>query len=285
MASRCYLDLRRRGRAKGGPGGLESVVVGKGLAMNMSFENRVALVTGAGSGLGLATASAFAESGASVVLADWNEQAVRSAAAALGARGHKTLAIHCDVADDTQVESMVEQTVATFGRLDAAYNNAGVQNVAVEAADTTREDFDRVISINLRGVWSCMKFELRQMLKQGSGAIVNCSSIGGLVGGAKRGTYQASKHGVLGLTKSAALEYAARNIRINAVCPGIIHTSMLDKMMATQADALNAMLKDVPIGRLGRPEEIASAVLWLCSSTASFMVGHALAVDGGYTIR
>jgi NAD(P)-dependent dehydrogenase (short-subunit alcohol dehydrogenase family) len=141
------------------------------------------------------------------------------------------------------------------------------------------------MSINLRGVWSCMKFELRQMLKQGSGAIVNCSSIGGLVAGPKRGSYQASKHGVLGLTKSAALDYAARGIRINAVCPGIIHTGMLDTMMATQADALNAMLQNVPIGRLGRPEEIASAVLWLCSSEASFMIGHALAVDGGYTIR
>jgi NAD(P)-dependent dehydrogenase (short-subunit alcohol dehydrogenase family) len=253
--------------------------------MNISFENKVALVTGAGSGLGLATAKAFAESGAAVALADSNERAVRSAAEELSVQGHKTLAIHCDVADDTQVESMVEQTVATFGRLDAAYNNAGVQNVAVEAADTTRGDFDRVISINLHGVWSCMKFELQQMLKQGSGAIVNCSSIGGLVGGAKRGTYQASKHGVLGLTKSAALDYAAKGIRINAVCPGIIHTGMLDKMMATQADAINAMLKDVPIGRLGRPEEIASAVLWLCSSAASFMVGHALAVDGGYTVR
>jgi len=253
--------------------------------MNISFENKVALVTGAGSGLGLATAKAFAESGAAVALADSNATTVRTAAEELSAQGHKTLAIHCDVADDTQVESMVEQTVAKFGRLDAAYNNAGVQNVAVEAAETTREDFDRVISINLRGVWSCMKFELRQMLKQGSGAIVNCSSIGGLVAGPKRGTYQASKHGVLGLTKSAALDYAARGIRINAVCPGIIDTSMLDKMMATQADALSAMLKGVPIGRLGRPEEIASAVLWLCSSAASFMVGHALAVDGGYTIR
>jgi NAD(P)-dependent dehydrogenase (short-subunit alcohol dehydrogenase family) len=253
--------------------------------MNTSFENKVALVTGAGSGLGLATATAFAQSGASVALADANESSVRSAAEELSTQGHKALAIQCDVADDAQVERMVEQTVAAFGRLDAAYNNAGVQNVAVEAADTTREDFDRVISINLRGVWSCMKFELRQMLRQGGGAIVNCSSIGGLVAGPKRGTYQASKHGVLGLTKSAALDYAARGIRINAVCPGIIHTAMLDKMMATQADALNAMLKDVPIGRLGRPEEIASAVLWLCSSAASFMVGHALAVDGGYTIR
>src|SRR6267154_5351985 len=253
--------------------------------MNISFENKVALVTGAGAGLGLATAKAFAQSGASVALADANENSVRSAAEELSAHGHKALAIQCDVADDAQVESMIEQTVAAFGRLDAAYNNAGVQNVVAEAAEATREDFDRVIAINLRGVWSCMKFELRQMLKQGSGAVVNCSSIGGLVGGAKRGTYQASKHGVLGLTKSAALDYAARGIRINAICPGIIHTSMLDNMMATQADALNAMLKDVPIGRLGRPEEIASAVLWLCSSEASVIVGHALSVDGGYTIR
>ena len=253
--------------------------------MEFSFKDKVALVTGAASGLGLATAKAFAESGAAVVLADWNENAVRSAAEELANKGHKTLAIQCDVADDAHVEAMVDQTVATFGRLDAAYNNAGVQNTVAEAADATRDDFDRVISINLRGVWSCMKFELRQMLKQEGGAIVNCSSIGGLVGGPKRGTYQASKHGVLGLTKSAALDYAARGIRINAVCPGIIHTSMLDRMMATQADALNAMLNDVPIGRLGRPEEIASAVLWLCSDAASLMVGHALVVDGGYTIR
>jgi NAD(P)-dependent dehydrogenase (short-subunit alcohol dehydrogenase family) len=178
--------------------------------MNISFESKVALVTGAGSGLGLATVKAFAESGASVVLADADERAVRSAAEEISARGYKTLAIKCDVADDTQVEAMVKQTVSTFGRLDAAYNNAGVQNIAAEAADATREDFDRVISINLRGVWSCMKFELRQMLQQGGGAIVNCSSIGGLVAGPKRGTYQASKHGVLGLTKSAALDYAAR---------------------------------------------------------------------------
>jgi len=253
--------------------------------MNISFDNKVALVTGAASGLGLATAKAFAESGASVALADANESAVRSAAAELSARGHKALAISCDVADDAQVAAMVEQTVAAFGRLDAAYNNAGVQNIVAEAADSSREDFDRVISINLRGVWSCMKFELRPMLEQGSGAIVNCSSIGGLVGGPRRGTYQASKHGVLGLTKSAALDYAARGIRINAICPGIIHTSMLDRMMTTQAGAIDAMLKDVPIGRLGRPEEIASAVLWLCSSAASLVVGHALVVDGGYTIR
>ena len=234
--------------------------------MNISFENKVALVTGAASGLGLATAKAFAASGAAVVLADWNEKAVHSAADELAASGHKALAIRCDVADDAQIEAMIDKTVAAFGRLDAAYNNAGVQNVLAETADATREDFDRVTAINLRGVWSCMKFELRQMRKQGSGAIVNCSSIGGIIGGAGRGTYHAAKHGVIGLTTSAALEYAAQGIRINAVCPGLIQTPMADQMMAGgQADALDAMLKDVPIARLGRSEEIADAVLWLCS--------------------
>jgi NAD(P)-dependent dehydrogenase (short-subunit alcohol dehydrogenase family) len=254
--------------------------------MNLSFENQVALVTGAASGLGLATARAFAESGASVVLADWNEKAVRSAVDELAAKGHNVLAVRCDVSDDAQIEAMVEQTVATFGRLDAAYNNAGVQNVVAETADAPREDFDRVIAINLRGVWSCMKFELRQMRKQGSGAIVNCSSIGGLVGAPGRGTYHAAKHGIIGLTRSAALEYAPKGIRINAVCPGVIHTPMVDQMMAAgQTDALKAMVKDVPIGRLGRPEEVADAVLWLCSPAASLVVGHSLVVDGGFTVR
>ncbi len=254
--------------------------------MNLSFENKVALVTGAGSGLGLATAKAFAAAGAAVVLADCNEKSVRIAAADLAEQGHQALAVHCDVADDAQVEAMVEQTVATFGRLDAAYNNAGIQNVLAEAAEQTREDFDRVTAINLRGVWSCMKFELRQMKKQGSGSIVNCSSIGGVIGGAGRGTYHAAKHGVIGLTRSAALEYAAKGIRINAVCPGLIQTPMSDQMAAAgQADALEAMLQDVPIGRLGRAEEIAAAVLWLCSPGASLVIGHALMVDGGYTVR
>jgi NAD(P)-dependent dehydrogenase (short-subunit alcohol dehydrogenase family) len=254
--------------------------------VNISFEDRVALVTGAGSGLGLATAKAFAKSGASVVLADWNEESVRSAAKDLTAGGHKALPIRCDVANDAEVEAMVAQTIATFGGLDAAYNNAGVQNVLAETTEATREDFDRVMSINLRGVWSCMKFELRQMLKKGGGTIVNCSSIGGLVGGAKRGTYQASKHGVLGLTKSAALEYAARGIRINAICPGLIWTPMADQMVAAgQGDALKAMEQNVPMGRVGRPEEIANAVLWLSSDAASYVTGQSISVDGGYVMR
>ena len=255
--------------------------------MHISFENQVALVTGAASGLGLATARAFAESGASVVLADWNEREVVAAAQDLAAQGHKTLAVRCDVSDDAQVESMVQQTVATFGRLDAAFNNAGIQNVLAETADSPRDDYDRVMAINLRGVWSCMKFELQQMRKQGSGAIVNCSSLGGLIGGAQRGTYHAAKHGVIGLTKSAALEYATRGIRVNDVCPGMIHTPMFDKMVAEgQGEELDKMLKAlVPMQRMGRPEEIADAVLWLCSSAASYVTGQSISVDGGYVIR
>jgi NAD(P)-dependent dehydrogenase (short-subunit alcohol dehydrogenase family) len=255
--------------------------------MNITFENQVALVTGAASGLGLATAKAFAESGASVVLADWNENAVRAAAEDLAAKGHKTLAIRCDVADDAQVEAMVEQAVGTFGRLDAAFNNAGVQNVLADTADSPRDDYDRVMAINLRGVWSCMKVELQRMRAQGSGAIVNCSSLGGLVGGARRGVYHASKHGVLGLTKSAALEYATRGIRVNAVCPGMIQTPMADEMIAEgQGPELNAMLNTyVPMGRMGRPEEIADAVLWLCSSASSYVTGQSISVDGGFVMR
>jgi NAD(P)-dependent dehydrogenase (short-subunit alcohol dehydrogenase family) len=254
--------------------------------MNISFEGKVALVTGAASGLGLATAKAFAESGASVALADWNEKATHAAADELTAQGHKAIAIRCDVSDDAQVEAMVNRTIAAFGRLDAAYNNAGVQNVLAETADTTREDYDRVMGINLRGEWSCMKFELRRMREQGSGAIVNCSSLGGLVGGAERGIYHAAKHGVIGFTKSAALEYAARGIRVNAVCPGLIQTPMSDQMVAAgQGDALKAMEKSIPMGRVGRPEEIANAVLWLCSDAASYVTGQSISVDGGFIMR
>ena len=254
--------------------------------MNISLEGKVALVTGAASGLGLATAKAFAESGASVALADWNEKAAGAAADELTAQGHKAIAIRCDVADDAQVEAMINQTVSEFGRLDAAYNNAGVQNVLAETADSTREDYDRVMGINLRGEWSCMKFELQQMRKQRSGTIVNCSSLGGLVGGAERGIYHAAKHGVLGFTKSAALEYAARGIRINAICPGLIWTPMAEQMVAGgQGDALKAMEKSIPMGRVGSPEGVANAVLWLCSDAASYVTGQSISVDGGFVMR
>jgi NAD(P)-dependent dehydrogenase (short-subunit alcohol dehydrogenase family) len=254
--------------------------------MVISFVNKVALVTGAASGLGLATAKAFAEAGAAVVLADWNGIEVQAAAKDLAAKGHKTLAVTCDVSDDAQVEAMVKKTVAEFGRLDAAYNNAGIQNQLAETADVSRDDYDRVMAVNLRGVWSSMKFELQQMRKQGSGAIVNCSSLGGLVGGAERGIYHAAKHGVLGFTKSAALEYAARGIRINAICPGLIQTPMSDQMVAAgQGEALAALEKMIPLGRVGRPEEIADAVLWLCSDAASYVTGQSISVDGGFTMR
>jgi NAD(P)-dependent dehydrogenase (short-subunit alcohol dehydrogenase family) len=250
-----------------------------------SFDGMVALVTGAGSGMGLATAVAFAEAGAAVALADANEDAVKSAAEELTSAGHKAIAVRCDVADEAQVAAMVERVVSTFGRLDAAFNNAGVQSPVADMADAESDEYDRVMDINLRGVWNCMKYELRQMREQGSGAIVNNSSIGGLIGIPGRATYHAAKHGVLGLTKSAALEYASRGIRINAVCPGTIETPMVTAMLAKEPEAMEVIMRDTPIQRLGRSEEIASAVLWLCSPGASFVIGHALALDGGYTVH
>lgn len=249
------------------------------------FTGKVALVTGAGSGMGLATTKAFAAAGAAVALADVNEASVRAAAEALAVAGHKAIGIRCDVADMVEVESMVKETVSTFGRLDMAFNNAGVQSPVAETADASPEDYDFVMGVNLRGIWNCMKFELIEMRKQGRGAIVNNSSLGGLVGIAERGIYHASKHGVVGLTKSAGLEYAAKGIRINAICPGIIATPMVTGMLETQPEAMAELMKEVPIGRLGRAEEISDAVLWLCSPASSFVIGHALPVDGGYTVR
>jgi NAD(P)-dependent dehydrogenase (short-subunit alcohol dehydrogenase family) len=251
----------------------------------LDFTGQVALVTGAASGMGLATAQAFAEAGAAVALADMNEPEAKRIADQLVRTGHKAIAVRNDVADESQVKAMVEQIVSTFGRLDAAFNNAGIQSPAVETADASGEEFERVNAVNLRGVWNCMKYELLQMRKQGSGAIVNNSSIGGLIGLPGRAIYHASKHGVIGLTKSAAMEYASRGIRINAVCPGTIDTPMVQEMLAKEPEAMREILREQPIGRLGRAEEIASAVLWLCSPGASFVIGHALAVDGGFTIH
>jgi NAD(P)-dependent dehydrogenase (short-subunit alcohol dehydrogenase family) len=249
------------------------------------FTGQVALVTGAGSGMGLSTAQAFAEAGAAVVLADINEAALRAATDGLTAVGHRALGVTCDVSDEDQVAAMVERAVATFGRLDMAFNNAGIQAPPSDAADEPADVFDRVNAINLRGVWACMKHELRQMRAQGSGAIVNCSSLGGLVGLPSRAAYHASKHGVIGLTKSAALEYAPRGIRVNAICPGTIETPMVAAMIAKGELNVPEAVANQPIGRLGRAEEIAAAVLWLCSPGASFVLGVALPVDGGYTAR
>jgi NAD(P)-dependent dehydrogenase (short-subunit alcohol dehydrogenase family) len=253
--------------------------------MSQLFENKVALVTGGASGMGLATVHAFAQAGAAVAILDIDEKAALSTAASLVAADYQAIGIGCDVSQEHQVATAVKRVVDTFGRLDAAFNNAGIQVPPCDAADEPAEEFDRVNAVNLRGVWACMKHELYQMRDQGSGAIVNCSSLGGLVGLPSRAAYHASKHGVIGLTRSAALEYAPRGIRINAICPGIIDTSMVQKMLVGQAEAMAGLIKEQPIGRLGKPEEIASAVLWLCSPGASFVIGHALAVDGGYTAR
>lgn len=247
------------------------------------FKGQVALVTGAAKGMGLATARAFAENGASVVLADLDGDLADREAQRIANEGGTAMGVACDVADEAQVAAIVDRAVAEYGRLDMAFNNAGIQVPPSDAADEPLDSFERVTAVNQRGVWACMKHELRVMRGQGSGAIVNCSSLGGLVGLPERASYHGTKHAVIGMTRSAGVEYAPRGIRINAVCPGTIDTPMVQEMLEGQSDAMAEIMKQQPIGRLGRAEEIAAAVLWLCSPAASFVIGVALPVDGGFT--
>lgn len=249
------------------------------------MDGKVALVTGGGAGIGRATALAFARLGARVTVADINADPAEETARLIRDAGGEALAVAVDVADAEQVESMVARTIETHGRLDFAFNNAGIEGVAAMAHEYTEENWDRLISVNLKGVWLCMRAEIREMLERGGGAIVNCSSIAGLVGFPATPAYTASKHGVVGLTRSAALDYAQRGIRINAVCPGVIDTAMIDRFTHGSEEAEAQLVSSEPMGRMGRPEEIADAVIWLCSDGSSFVTGQALAVDGGFVAR
>ncbi|WP_338698069.1 glucose 1-dehydrogenase [Bradyrhizobium sp. 26S5] len=243
------------------------------------FAGQVALVTGASSGMGAATARAFAEAGAAVVLVDRSEEKLNAVAGELTSAGAKAIAIVGDVSDERLAKTAVDRAVAQFGRLDMAYNNAGILGPMCPMSEETGDGYDDVQQVNPRGVWTFMKHELLQMKRQRSGAIVNCSSLGGLVGLPGRAAYHASKHGVIGLTKSAALDVAAEGIRVNAICPGCIETPMGD---AIDPDAMKEFLKQQPIGRMGKPDEVAATVLWLCSPAASLILGVALPVDGGF---
>lgn len=248
----------------------------------MADERRVALVTGAASGIGKATAEAFLARGYATVLVDFNEEAGRAAEEELKEQGD-CLFIPCDVADEAAVESTFARAVEAYGRLDAAFNGAGIDGEMGPTADGTVENFDRIMAVNLRGLWLCMRQEIAQMLKQGGGAIVNCASTQGLFGVPMLSAYVASKHGVVGLTRTAALEYIPHNIRINAVCPGKVNTPMWQRSIPPEMTA--KLLEDDPFGRLGEPTEIAEAVVWLCDPTSSFVVGHPLVVDGGMTVQ
>jgi NAD(P)-dependent dehydrogenase (short-subunit alcohol dehydrogenase family) len=247
------------------------------------FTGRVAFVTGAGSGIGRATALAFARAGADVVVADVAEQANRETAQAVEALGARSVAVTCDVTAAESVRAALDATVETFGRLDAAFNNAGIEQTKVAAADLADEEWDRILAVNLRGVFLCLKHEVPLMLAQGGGAIVNTSSGAGVKGFPTGAAYVAAKHGVVGLTRSAALDYAHANVRINAVCPGITDTAMMERVTGGTGDGRQAVIAQEPVGRMGMPEEIAATVLWLCSDSASFVVGAAIVVDGGQT--
>ena len=247
------------------------------------LENKIALVTGSGSGIGRASALTFAREGAKVVVADVSVNGGEETVQMIKKAGSEAIFVKTDISKASDVQALIQAAVETYGRLDCVHNNAGIEGVTAPMADYPDEEWDRVIDINLKGVWLCMKAEIRQMLKQGGGAIVNTASTLGVVGIQGISAYVASKSGVVGLTKAAALDYATSGIRINAVMPGVIRTPMMDRQMGENAHlAEQQYISLEPIGRLGRPEEIAEAVVWMCSDAASFVLGHAMAVDGGY---
>src|SRR5215216_6611455 len=245
---------------------------------------KVAFVTGAANGIGRAAALAFAREGANVVVADVSEQGNHETARMIEQAGGRVLAVRCDVSREEDVKAALDKTVEAFGRLDYAFNNAGVEQPLKPAADVTEEEWDRIVGIDLRGVFLCMKHQIPLMLRQGGGAIVNTSSGAGVKGFAGGTAYVAAKHGVVGLTKAAALDYAQSNIRINAVCPGIIDTSMMQRFSGGTPEGRQTVIAQEPVGRMGTPDEIAAAVVWLCSDAARFVVGHAMVVDGGQTV-
>jgi NAD(P)-dependent dehydrogenase (short-subunit alcohol dehydrogenase family) len=246
---------------------------------------KVAIVTGASTGIGRATAFALAAEGAAVVIADVDVTRGAQTAEEIADKGGRALFVETDVADDESVATMVERTVDEFGGLDVAFNNAGIEGTPATTHGCTPDNWHRTLAVNLTGVWSCMRHEIPRMLERGGGSIVNCASVAGLVGFASIPAYTASKHGVVGLTKTAALEYAKDGIRVNAVCPGVIDTEMVDRFTGQQPDAEAALLGSEPIGRLGQPEEIADAVVWLCSPRSSFVTGQAIAIDGGFVAQ
>jgi NAD(P)-dependent dehydrogenase (short-subunit alcohol dehydrogenase family) len=251
--------------------------------MDHSFAGKVALVTGGGGGIGRATAMAYARAGAKVAVVDRDTSAGQETLRLVQALGAEALFINTDVTQGAQVEAMVEQVVTRFGRLDCAFNNAGIEEEHMRLADCAEETFDRIMAVNVKGVWLCMKYQLAQMLQQGGGAIVNTASVAGLGGAPKMAAYSASKHAVLGLTKSAAAEYGRKNIRVNAVCPGVIRTAMFDRAVQADPKIGPAAAQLHLLGRIGEADEVAAVVLWLSSDAASFVTGHGHTVDGGMT--
>ena len=251
------------------------------------LEGKVALMTGGSSGIGRATALAFAREGAKVVFGDINVEGGEETVRMIAEAGEQAIFIKTDVSKADEVEHMVNKAIETYGRLDCAFNNAGIEGtILVPTADYTEEVWDQVISINLKGVWLCMKYEIPQMLKLGCGAIVNTSSAVGLVGGSLAGSaYVASKHGVVGLTRAAALEYAEQGIRVNSVCPGVIRTPITERLFQDDPELEARFAARQPVGRLGTPEDVAEAVVWLCSDAAAFVTGHGMAVDGGFVAQ